>query len=96
MGFRLVEEAETDLLKIWVNLALEIGNEPAADRLTGTLKERFFLLSDYPYLGRSREDLRPGLRSYPVQDYVILYQVEDEDVVILHIFPGRMDIPNLL
>jgi hypothetical protein len=40
-------------------------------------------------------DLRPGLRSFPVLQYVIIYRIEDEDVVILHVFHGRRDIESL-
>jgi hypothetical protein len=37
-------------------------------------------------MGRRRdEDLRPGLRSFTVGEYVIIYRVEDEDVLILHV-----------
>ena len=33
------------------------------------------LLASYPNLGRARdEDLRPGLRSFPVGEYVIIYR----------------------
>jgi plasmid stabilization system protein ParE len=42
--------------------------------------------------GRHRdEDLRPGLRSFPVGEYLIIYRTEDQDVLILHVFrePGH-------
>jgi hypothetical protein len=40
------------------------------------------LLSRHPYLGPARGDLRPGLRSFSVGGYVIVYRVEDEDAVM--------------
>ena len=95
MAFRLVEEAEADLIKIWINVALDIGNAPAADRLIDAINERFFFLA-IPLHRPQPGGLRPGLRSHSVQGYVILYKVEDEEAVILHILPGWMDIPNLL
>ena len=41
-------------------------------------------------MGRARdEDLRPGLRSFPVCEYVIIYRIlEDEDVSILRVLRG--------
>ena len=36
--------------------------------------------------------LRPGLRSFAVGQYVIVYTIEDEDVKILHVFHGHQDI----
>jgi toxin ParE1/3/4 len=47
-------------------------------------------------MGRPRDDLRPGLRSFPVGQYVIIYAIDDEDVQILHVIHGRQDIAGLL
>jgi plasmid stabilization system protein ParE len=47
-----------------------------ADRLVDSITDRFFLLAGHPYLGRTRdEDLRPGLRSFTVGEYIIIYGV---------------------
>jgi plasmid stabilization system protein ParE len=69
------------------HLARESGSADIASRTVGIIAERFWLLARYPYLGRARdEDLRPGLRSYPAGDYVIIYRVVEHDVVlILHV-----------
>jgi plasmid stabilization system protein ParE len=55
-------------------------------------------LARYPYLGRARdEDLRPGLRSFPVDDYLIIHRIVEDDVVlILHVVHGSRDIAALL
>jgi toxin ParE1/3/4 len=48
-------------------------------------------------VGRRRDDdLRPGLRSFPVGRYIIIYRVEDDDVMILHVISGDRDIEPLL
>jgi len=48
-------------------------------------------------MGRRRDhDLRPGLRSFPVGEYVIIYRVEGPDVLILHVMRGSRDIEGLL
>jgi len=55
------------------------------------------MLGRHPHVGRPRDDdLRPGLRSFPVGRYVIIYRVESEDVVILHIISAARDIEPLL
>jgi toxin ParE1/3/4 len=47
-------------------------------------------------VGRRRdEDLRPGLRSFPVGEYVIIYRVEGEDVLILRVIRGSRDLEAL-
>jgi toxin ParE1/3/4 len=54
------------------------------------------LLATYPHVGRRRdEDLLPGLRSFPVGEYVIIYRVEAEDVLILRVIRGSRDIEAL-
>jgi toxin ParE1/3/4 len=68
-----------------------------ADRLIDSIAERFYLLACHPHIGRPRdEDLRPGLRSFPVSEYVIIYRLEGEDVLILHVLRGSRDIEALL
>jgi toxin ParE1/3/4 len=47
-------------------------------------------------MGRLRDDLRPGLRSFAVGEYVIVYTIEDENVEILFVFHGRQDIEGQL
>jgi toxin ParE1/3/4 len=67
-----------------------------ADRLIGSISDRFFRLASHPHLGRARdEDLRPGLRTFPVGEYVIFYRIEDEDVVILRVLRGSRNIAAL-
>jgi plasmid stabilization system protein ParE len=44
-------------------------------------------------IGRRRDhDLRPGLRSFPAGQYVIVNRIEAEDVVILHVLGGSRDL----
>ncbi len=68
-----------------------------ADRLIDSITEGFCLLASYPHMGRERDgDLRPGLRSFAVGQYVILYRFAKSEVLILHIFRGSRDIASLL
>jgi toxin ParE1/3/4 len=45
-------------------------------------------------MGRSREELRPGLRSHVVEQHVIFYRLIGGDVVIVRVLHGRRDIPT--
>ena len=96
MAHRVSPEAEADLDGIWVYIATESGSLDIADRFVDSLTDRFFLLSTNPYIGRRRDDdLRPGLRSFPVGEYVIIYRIDDEEVIILHIVRGSRNIEAL-
>lgn len=97
MGHRLAPQAEAELDDIWYYVAKESGSIEIADRLIDSLTDRFFLLASHPYVGRRRdEDLRPGLRSFPVGEYVIIYRIEDEDALILHVVRGSRNLGALL
>ena len=98
MAHRLAPEVETELDDIWHYIATESGNADVADRLIDSITYRFFLLACAipPNVGRRRdEDLRPGLRSFPVGEYVIIYRIEGKDVLILHVTHGRRDMEAL-
>ncbi len=96
MAHRIAPRAEAELDGIWYYIAKESGSTEIADRVVDSLTERFFLLARYPHIGRRRdEDLRPGLRSFPAGEYIIIYRVEDEDVLILHVIRASRDIEAL-
>jgi toxin ParE1/3/4 len=96
MAHRLAPQARADLSTIWNYIVTESGNVAAADGVIDAITERFYLLSQYPRMGRLRDDLRPGLRSFAVGEYVIVYTIEDENVEILFVFHGRQDIEGQL
>ena len=96
MRHRLSPEAEADLDDIWLHIAIESGSLETADRVIDSLAHRFWLLALRPHLGRRRDDLRPGLRSFPVGSYVILYRQENKAVFILRVIHGSRDLPAIL
>lgn len=97
MGHRLALPAEADLDEAWYYIATTSGSIDLADRLIDSITSRFFLLATQPYMGRQRDDdLRPGVRTFPVGEYVIAYRVEGNDVIILRVLRGTRDIETLL
>ncbi len=50
-----------------------------AERFIRQIADRLMLLARFPHMGRSREELRPGLRSFGVGRYVIYYRVLGEE-----------------
>jgi toxin ParE1/3/4 len=91
--FRLSPEAEDQLDAIWLHIARESGSTDTANRVVDRITDRFWLLARHPYIGRQRDDLAAGLRSFAAGDYVILHRVEqDETVAILYVFHCSRDI----
>jgi toxin ParE1/3/4 len=96
MGHRRAPQADSDLDDIWYYVATRSGSLDIADRLIDSLTDRFFLLASRPNIGRARdEDLRPGLRSFPVGEYVIIYRIQDDDVLILRVLRGGRNMEAL-
>ena len=90
MAHRVAPRAAADLDEIWYYIAMESGSVDVANRLIDSITGRFVLLSGHPYLGRG-----PGSRSFPLGEYVIVYCVEDENVLILRVAHGRRDLEAL-
>lgn len=96
MAHRVSPRAAADLEGIWHYVAQESGSIDTANHLIDSITNRFLLLAGHPYLGRARdEDFGIGCRSFPVGEYVIVYWVESEDVLILRVAHGRRDIEAL-
>ena len=96
MACHFSPDAERCLDDIWLYVARESGSVGIADRVIDSLVDCFWLLGRHPRMGRLRADLRPDLRSFAVGEYVILYRLDGEDVVILLVLHGSRDLPALL
>jgi toxin ParE1/3/4 len=95
MAHRLAPQAKSDLDEIWFYAASK-GSPENADRLVDSLTKRFFLLGMHPRAGRRRDDLRAGVRMFPVSDYLVLYRIEGDDVLIQRVVHGSRDLGALL
>jgi toxin ParE1/3/4 len=92
-SYRITNEAQADLDTLWLYVA-ERGGLETADRLIDTIIERFPHLAASPGMGRAREDFAPGLRSFPVGDYLIFYRCTTGRIDIVRVLHGRRDLPR--
>jgi len=96
MAHRVAPPAEADLDDIWFYVARESGSMEAATRLIDSITDRFFLLATFPYVGRARDkDFGAGTRSFALGEYIIVYCVNGDDVLILRVVHGRRDLEGL-
>ncbi|MEO2088711.1 MAG: type II toxin-antitoxin system RelE/ParE family toxin [Gemmataceae bacterium] len=75
---------------------LEERSAVAAERLTAMIEEKCRLLATNPFMGRARDELRPGHRSVVVGDYLLFYRVTDFEVIVVRFLHGRRDLPTAL
>lgn len=88
MTFEIViaPKAEVDLTEIYDYIAERSGWERAAAYVSG-IEALCFSLANFPERGRSRNDLRPGLRTIVYRRRAtIAYLVEERRVVVLRVF----------
>ena len=90
MRFQVSKKAELELDEIFVYWAKRAGLE-VADRLIDSIEDRFALISDYPVIGRICDDLAPGVRSFPVGNYLVYYRKRRGIIQILRILHGARD-----
>jgi toxin ParE1/3/4 len=86
-------QAQEDLFGLWATIAAD--SPAAADRLLDQVDARLKLLSAFPEMGASREELRAGLRNLVIGEYVALYRVLIDEVEIVRVVHGRRDFPGL-
>ena len=82
--------AEDDLIEIWLYVAQD--SPTAADRLLDRIETRCQQLSTLPFSGMARNDLLPEARHLVVDNHLIFYKVEKNEIVVLRVLGGRRNI----
>ena len=81
--------AEIDLIEVWTHIA---NDDPfAADRQLDRIDEACKMLAQHPHGGKRRDDLAPGLRFYPVGNYLIFYISHDDGIAVARVIHGARD-----
>jgi toxin ParE1/3/4 len=53
------------------------------------------LIEDYPFVGRSRDELRAGFRSFAAHPHIVFYRVVNDLPEIMRVLDGRQDVEEL-
>ena len=91
----LTPDARLDLSDILLYTQEEWGKRQRAvyqARIDRTLRH----LLRFPDLGRNRDEISPGLRSYPVGYHLILYRVGASDLTVTRIIHQQRDIEGIV
>jgi toxin ParE1/3/4 len=86
--------AHEDLLQAWQHLADQSPN--TADRWVDAVDPASTRLAGFPALGRARDELVVGVRSFPVGKYLIFYTISPDGVDVLRVLHGARDLDELL
>jgi toxin ParE1/3/4 len=93
MTLKFTSIARDDLDNIWEYIAET--NPPAATRILQIIMNKCRILEENPFLGRKRDELATGLRSFPVQNHIIFYRISSSSVEIIRILNSTRDIDKL-
>lgn len=86
--------AETDLVEIWLQIAGD-GAYARADEYISKLQEACVLLASQPDMGVERQDIAMGVRSFPVDRYVIYYEQHGSVLSVLRVWHTARDPESL-
>lgn len=93
LKLKISKQAIQDLIDIWCYIALD--NSDAADVFIDKLYTSCKSLTIMPEMGRSRDELLPGLRSLTYRGYIIFYRDCNQKIEIIRVLNGCMDIASL-
>ena len=82
--------AEADILEIWDYVADD--SVTAADRWLDHLDAQLRVLAMQPMMGRARNELAPGVRSFPFGRYIVFYVPLDDGIDVVRVLHGARDI----
>jgi toxin ParE1/3/4 len=86
--------ARLDLLELWLLIA-ESSGSARADAYLRRIEEKCDLLAASPTLGRPRSHWGRGVRSWTVDNYLIVYRVAGGRVRISRLMHGAQDLDEL-
>jgi toxin ParE1/3/4 len=92
--FYLTQPAIEDIEAIADYIAAQTGLRQA-ERFLSKLDAKFARITQFPNLGRPRNEILPELRSLAMESYLILYTATDTRVDILRVVSGYRDLTNL-
>jgi len=91
--FRISPRASADLIEIWSYIADDSAAN--ADAFVDKLYEMLQVLGRQPGLGRRREELAPGMQSFPFGRYIIFYHVIANTIEVVRVLHGARDVESL-
>ena len=90
----ITTQAGEDLDEAWEFISRR--NEEAADLLLDQILDRARLHAQFPGMGRPRDDLRPGLRSFVVKPYLVFFRPVADTIEVIRVIHGSRDIERIM
>ena len=92
--YELSKEADQDLDEIFDYTETVYGFDQAVEYIS-QFEGLFERLLENPALGRRRNEIRPGLRSFPKLEHVVFYRVLQDHILIIRVLHAHRDISKM-
>jgi toxin ParE1/3/4 len=86
--------AELDLIEVWLQAA-DVGGTQRADEYISRLQSICELIASQPNMSVDRPDIAMGVRSFPVDRYVIFYEQHGSTLSVLRVWHTAQDPKSL-
>lgn len=90
MKLRFTRLSRRDIDDAWDYISQD--SLDAADRFVDRVIEKCVLIADNPEMGRPRDELVEGIRSFPVDSHLIFYHSREGCVFIDRVLSGYRDL----
>jgi toxin ParE1/3/4 len=71
---------------------IEVWGEIRAHAYVAEIDRACARIGDFPSIGKMRDDIRPGIRMFPVEEHVVYYRIRvDESIRICRILHARQN-----
>ncbi len=92
-SYVLSEIADEDLEDIFDYTTTEFGLEQA-EKYLNEIEDVFQNLLLNPELGKTRNEIKEGLYSFPKDNHIIFYRILENNIRIVRVLHGSRDIPK--
>ena len=82
--------ADAYLAEIWEYIAED--SEARADAFLEALGQKFQTLAERPSIGRARDELEQGVRSFPVGKYLVFYRPLPDGIEVCRVLHSARDL----
>lgn len=95
MPYKLTPEAENDLIEIYV-FGFQNFGETQAEKYFSDFEDCFQLISKTPLICRERTEFSPPVRIHHHGRHLVIYLIQDDQILIVRILHDSMDIQQKL
>ena len=88
--------ADDDLMEIGDYIRRRSGSVEVAFRFLDKIDAKCRLYAGNPDLGDARPDLGPSVRSFPLDNFVVIYEPLDDGILVLMVTRGARHYASLL